>query len=236
MPSDADLFEAIKSVVWNVLCGVHTCLPGRIEKYDHVKQKAEVKPLLRKHYVDGEVKELPLIANVPVLWPRTADFVLSAPLVKGDGVLLLFAERSLDEWLSEGGLATPQYRRKFDLSDAVAIPGLYSFKGNGPIQGNDDVQVRYKGASIRIKPDGEIVLSGSKFTLGADVKKLVTEAFKTMFNDHVHNFTAAPSGSFSTSTPANLTTGTPGTPAGGAPATFISEIGDDELTSKTEAE
>jgi len=70
----------------------------------------------------------------------------------------------------------------------------------------------------------------------SNFKKLVNEAFQSVFNNHVHNFTAAPSGVFSTSTPAALS-GTPTTPpVGGAVAAFDGTMGSSELTSKTEAE
>jgi hypothetical protein len=55
-------------------------------------------------------------------------------LVAGDPVLLVFAERSLENWLNSGEVsAAPDYSR-FALKDAIAIPGIRS-KGN-PITPN----------------------------------------------------------------------------------------------------
>ena len=80
MPGEPDLYDAIKSVVDGTLAGMHICGPGRVEKYDHTTQKADVKPLLKRGLLDGTVEDLAIIPNVPVAWPRTSDFVLAAPM------------------------------------------------------------------------------------------------------------------------------------------------------------
>lgn len=181
MPGESDFEDAILAVVESRLVGMHVVLPGRIEKYDRDTFKANVKPLLKKKYNDGTEQELPIIVNVPVVWPRTANFEMSAPMERGDGVLLIFCERSLDAWLSKGGIVAPSDGRKFDLSDAIAIPGLYSFKQRA-LDSGDDVSIRYKKSSIRIKKDGGIEMGGDTDTLRA----LIDERLVNLFNAHTH--------------------------------------------------
>jgi hypothetical protein len=57
--------------------------------------------------------------------PSFADLVM--PISVGDPGLLVFADGSLDVWLSHGGLVDPLNDRHHALSDAVFIPGLRSF-------------------------------------------------------------------------------------------------------------
>jgi hypothetical protein len=165
MSGEPELGDAIAALVDSRLAGVHVALPGQIEKYDRATHKAEVKPLLKKRYTDGTSAELPVIVNVPVVWPRTSEFELSAPLARGDGVLLVFAERSLDAWLAKGGVIAPPDGRKFDLSDAIAIPGLYSFKADALTGDDDGFSLRYKDASIVIGDDGTVDINDGNFTV-----------------------------------------------------------------------
>ncbi len=150
------LATAVKKAVIFSLTGVNTCLPGRIEKYDYAKQKAEVKPLVKKLYVDGTTESLPVIVNVPVGWPKGGGGSLTFPLNKNDGVLLIFSQRSLDTWLSKGGDAEPGDPRKFDLSDAIAIPGLFPFSESGDAADNTSCLLTFKGGKLKIDSTGKI--------------------------------------------------------------------------------
>ena len=151
-----NLSEPLRAAVESVMSELHVCLPGRIERYDHIEQRAEVKPLLRRSYRDGDESDMPVIADVPVIWPRAGGASLTMPVKQGDGVLLVFADRSIDRWLVQGGEVTPDDRRKHDLSDCVAIPGLYSFVDESPQDNNEDVLLQYEGSSVRLTGDGNI--------------------------------------------------------------------------------
>ena len=111
---------------------------------------------------------------------------------------------------------------------------------------NTTTMYRNKDSYVKINDNGEIIAanannriilkSNGDIELGeGTLKKLVNEEFKTEYESHVHNFTAAPSGAFSTSTPAKVSGTVPGTPVGGAVATFLSQLTSSHLTSKTEA-
>lgn len=167
MSGEPTIGDAIAAIVDARLAGMHIALPGRIEKYERGTHKAEVKPLLKKRYTDGTEQELSIVVNVPVVWPRTATFEMSAPLKRGDGVLLVFCERSLDAWLQKGGVASPADGRKFDLSDAIAIPGLYSFKADALTGDDDGFSLRYKDASIVIGNDGTVDINDGNLTVEA---------------------------------------------------------------------
>lgn len=141
---------------------VHTALPGQIEKYDYSTQKADVKPLIKKKYVDGTIESLPVIANVPVVWPGGTNSSLTFPLKRGDGVLLIFAERAIGDWLAEGGDAEPEDPRKFDLTDAIAIPGLYPFNRTSQAENNSDVKLQNGTAKLILENNGKIAIGGAE--------------------------------------------------------------------------
>lgn len=141
---------------------VHVSMPGRIESYEAGTQKASVQPLLQLTLEDGTRQRLPVINNVPVVWPRGGGAILSFPLAAGDGVLLIFSERSLDEWLAQGGETAPDDPRSFDLSDAIAVPGLYPFSAASDAD-ERDVLLKFRGTELRLGADGDV---GIKTTAG----------------------------------------------------------------------
>ncbi len=147
------LTQAVSQAIQSRLNGLHVCLPGEVTKYDRAKSMAEVKPALSKAYLDDTSEEMPVITNVPVVWMRTANAVIHLPLAKGDTVLLVFSERSMDGWLSDGRVGAPPDRRKFDLSDAIAIPGLFPFSASNPASSDDAVEIVHGNASIKVTED-----------------------------------------------------------------------------------
>ena len=158
-----NLSEPLRAAVESVMSELHVCLPGRIERYDHTEQRAEVKPLLRRNYRDGDEPDMPVIADVPVIWPRAGGASLTMPVQAGDGVLLVFADRSIDRWLAQGGEVTPNDRRKHDLSDCVAIPGLVPFAGFGDVEATRDpdaVVVQYGETTWSVHDDGRVEVDG----------------------------------------------------------------------------
>jgi hypothetical protein len=165
--------ELLRLAVEAGLSDIHTCMPATIEKYDFEHQKASVKPSIKKTYRDGEVAEMPVIEGVPVVFPRSGGASLTFPVNQGDAVMLLFSERSLENWLIEGGEQEPGDPRRMDLTDAIAIPGLYSFKETSPQKNNTDVQLQYKGGQFVINPSGKIALGNQTGELIAILQEVV---------------------------------------------------------------
>lgn len=195
------LGDVIRHVTETRLRDVHTALPGRVEKYDPSTGKADVKPLVKRMFSDGTEQELPVVPNVPVLWPRTANAILHLPLAKGDGVLLVCSEKPLDLWLSSkmGRVVSPKDRRVFSLTDAVAIPGLWPFTEKTNVDDDSAVELRHKRTVITIRENGEVEINagnndvyivGGNVLLGAQgdvMKRLINETLVTLFNSHTHS-------------------------------------------------
>lgn len=109
----------------NQLSEVHTCMPGKVIDFDAASQTCSVQPALKRLYAgDDEATELPVIGDVPVVFPGSGDFWITFDVKPDSYVLLVFSERSIAAWLELGGLVDPEARHKFSLSDAIAIPGL----------------------------------------------------------------------------------------------------------------
>ncbi|NIQ92443.1 MAG: hypothetical protein GWN93_27060 [Deltaproteobacteria bacterium] len=139
---------------------IKVALPAKIISYDKDKQLAVVQPLVKKKYNDGSVVSMPQIFNVPVAHPRAGSAYIHMPIKKDHNVLLVFADRSLDKWLSTGGDVDPDDVRTHHVSDAIAYPGLYPFSEAEDIDNGDDIIVKNKNGDsqleMRIKPNNHL--------------------------------------------------------------------------------
>lgn len=109
---------------------VHTVIPGRIESYSgHKERRARVLPLLRPWLQNGLVVEVKPIPDVPVVFPSTMAGSLLFPLRAGDGVLLVFSETGLGNYMNGASVAAADADdpSRFSLSDCIALPGMFPF-------------------------------------------------------------------------------------------------------------
>lgn len=139
------------------LFDLHTCLPAVVEKYNKAKQTVDVTPALKRKYESGDLVTYPVILNVPVAFPRGGKFSITHPIKPGDNVLLIFSERSIDVWKKSGGIVDPNDPRKFNITDAFAIPGGYP--ENKPVEGASDTNVRIVNdkSLIEMTEDGKFL-------------------------------------------------------------------------------
>lgn len=142
------------------LLDVLTALPGKIVAYNG--GRATVQPTIGKRLANGDALPAPQIFEVPVIFPTGmgGKAKLSVPLEAGDPVLLLFSSRGLDEWKMTGE-ATPETLRTFDLTDAFAMP----FGGHAGACDAQNLSLEFGQSSIKITPDGEIVINSQKMTV-----------------------------------------------------------------------
>lgn len=155
---------------------VRTCMPGMVESYDADKQTVDVVPQLKNAYPDGEgdvsYVEHPKLSNVPVCFPRAGGFFMSFPIQKGDFVLLVFSERSIQAWREKGQTVEPGDRRLFPLDGAVAIPGVFpaaqtlaDADGTNMMLGRDGTP----GAQIKLTPTQVHLGGGAQFVALANL-------------------------------------------------------------------
>lgn len=152
-----------------VVASMHTGAIARVVSYDSTKQRARVQPVIRGRYDDGESFQFPQLVDVPVMFPQGGGYSITFPLQAGDHVWLVFSERSADEWRARGGSdVEPQSTRRFDLSDAFAIPGPRP--DNSPLLGVQNNAVALGSPSMRV----EISNGGIKIgTPGVDLLELL---------------------------------------------------------------
>jgi hypothetical protein len=151
---DDEAIDALRSFLETRLEEVNFCLPGTVQSYDG--RLAVVTPDLPKQIADGRVLAPPAIHNVVVRW-FAADVLgnvarITGPLKKGDGGMLVFSQRSIDDWIS-GSVKAPLDPRMFDLNDAFFIPGVN--RGSTVAAADtENLSVTYGTGGFKIAPSG----------------------------------------------------------------------------------
>lgn len=192
-----DIFtDAFNKFIRSKLDKVHTILPGKIEQYyGHTQRKARVKPFVKPRNINNEIIDIDPIDNVPVIFPSTKNFNMLFPINKGDGVLLLFAEAGIGNFLNSTSIQEADDLNKFSLDDCIAIPGLWSFLDTPKtVANNNDFYLIYEDAQIHIsKSTNEIIiknksgqikidLMGNIGMLGATEAFVKGNAYQQLFN------------------------------------------------------
>ncbi|WP_047236639.1 Gp138 family membrane-puncturing spike protein [Chromobacterium subtsugae] len=125
-----DQQQAIALAIDGAQAGLWTALPGIIQSFDSDAITATVQPaiqgIVQQPGGNYQAVNLPLLLDVPVVFPRGGGGVLTFPLTGGDECLVVFSSRCIDAWWQSGGVQIPMEMRMHDLSDGFALPGPYS--------------------------------------------------------------------------------------------------------------
>lgn len=182
------LAATIQVAINSILRDTHTSMPGIIVSYDRAKQLAQVQPALKRKLVNGEELSYPVIQNVPVLFQGNETIKTHFDLKKGDSVLMIFSERSIDKWQDSGNEIVPGDKRKHHISDAICIPGLRpNTKAFEPKGSEGSFVIENDGSFFEIKNDGKFLIKNSENELMSVLVELVDEIVTTLTNDAAGN-------------------------------------------------
>jgi hypothetical protein len=205
-PTMAEVFNRILTSFQH---NIHVSMPGVVKSYDSSTQKADIQPGIQEVLTDDkgepQVFDLPVLYNVPVIFPRAGDFFISFPISAGDTVLLIFCERPIDQWMEQGSFTAkdafpPGLRSMHDLNGAVAYAGMYP-SANALSEASSSHMVAGKdgGQQIAIEASsgeihaGESGSSSLEFVALANLVLSELQAVKTQFdainssfNLHIH--------------------------------------------------
>lgn len=154
-----DQVEALRAAMDGRLSEVWTALPGIVQAYDTGAMTVKVQPAIRGRIAlpDGSEKKvaLPLLVDVPVVFPAGGPFTLTYPIAAGDECLVIFSARCIDAWWQSGDISDPLETRMHDLSDGFALVGPFSQARVLPDVSAENVQLRTNDgkASVTMQPD-----------------------------------------------------------------------------------
>jgi hypothetical protein len=157
--------EIIPNIINSLLRGVHTAIPGKIEKYDRNTFRAEITPSIKHLTLKNEEVEVKPLTDVPIIMIGGSSGIIDIELVKGDNVLILICESGIGGWKSSDGgkQVAPDDLAHHTLNDAVAIPclipdGQSSSFANVPrilIDKNGDMALQNDNGNIKLSAAGQ---------------------------------------------------------------------------------
>jgi len=168
--------QSMKMLADSIFSSLRVSLPGIIESFDPESCTCTVQPALRGQLVDASgnysSSALPLLVDVPVIFPRGGGCTITFPIAADDECLVIFSDRCIDFWWQNGGVQETVDPRMHDLSDAFAIVGPQSQAKKISGVSTTSIQVRTDdGASfIELKQDGQVNITTSLLTVNGDVK------------------------------------------------------------------
>ena len=177
----AEPVEALRAALDGRQAEMWTALPGIVQSFDPAAMTVSVQPAVAGRISDEAGKaasvDLPILPDVPVVFPGGGGFALTFPVAAGD------------EWQS-GGVGEPMEPRMHDLSDGFALVGVRSqpnrlspavHTGNTQLRADDGsayVEITPGGAVTAVGPSSVTVRSGGSITL--DAPRIVIKGLLSM--------------------------------------------------------
>lgn len=144
------LEQLLTTAMESRLSDLNTAIPGIIQSFDPLTGLCSVQPALKREYKSGAVVNLPVVPNVPVIFPRSQNSYIYFPVKSGDSCLIVFSQRSIDTWISKGGVLAPEDERKHHISDAIVIPGLYPSSSPIPVENPESIEIKNLNTLMRL--------------------------------------------------------------------------------------
>lgn len=159
------LAEIIPNIINSLLRGVHTAVPGKIEKYNRDTFRADITPSIKHLTLKNKEITVKPLTDVPVLMFGGSSGIIDVELVKGDNVLIIVCESGIGGWKSSDGSkqVAPDDLSHHELNDAVAIPciipdGLLNAFASVPritIDKNGDMALQNANGNIKLNNNGQ---------------------------------------------------------------------------------
>jgi hypothetical protein len=188
-----DTEGAIRTALQSLQSSLWTAIPCIVESINFTTMTIEAQPTIQGIVEDENgVKtnvNMPVLPDVPIVFPSAGGFSLTLPIAVGDEVLVIIASRCIDSWWYNGGIGVPMETRMHDLSDAFAIPGprskprVISSISSSTAQLRNDAGTAY----IEIDASGHINIKGNLNVTGNIVASgEVTGAGAITLTTHTH--------------------------------------------------
>lgn len=161
---------------------IRVSLPGVIQSFDATEQTVSVQPAIQEVVSKPDLSKsntsLPLLVDVPLVFPRGGGFSLTFPVAKGDECLIVFADLDIDSWWQNGGSNNAQnLLLRHDLSNAFAILAPTSQPKVLPSYSTSALEIRSDDGSTYISmQQGEIDIQASTVKING-----------INFSQHVHS-------------------------------------------------
>ena len=162
--------QGLQSQIW-------TSFPAIVESVDLTTMTLECVPAIKgvNYQEDGSkiYVTMPVLVDVPIVFPSAGGFSITFPIAVGDEVLVVIGCRCIDAWWQSGGIQQPIELRMHDLSDGFAIPGPRSQPRVVSGISSTDIQIRNDSGTCLIGMGTDTKISFQNSTVS--LKKTLTD-------------------------------------------------------------
>jgi len=175
-PATGGAAQAYQALADSIFSTLRVALPGIIQSFDPEAVTCVVQPAIKGSVLDTHGQPvslaLPLLVDVPVVFPRGGGCTITFPVRAGDECLVIFSDRCIDFWWQSGGVQEPVDPRQHDLSDGFALVGPQSQKEKIGAISTDALQIRTDEgqAFIELKQSGEVNITTSQLTVNGNLQ------------------------------------------------------------------
>lgn len=189
-------FDAMERRLEQLSYRIRVAMPGIIQSFDEVKQTVSVKLAIRERLsIWGnpfEDIEIPTLLEVPVFMPRAGNFILTMPISPGDECLVVFTDNCYDSWWETGAVGNQMDNRRHDLSDGIAIVGIWSQPNKVDSYSTDsavlrsltgDCYIEVKESDVNIVAPTKVTVTGKEVNIDASESVVVNSPQATINAD-----------------------------------------------------
>lgn len=188
IPEDADLTDVLE--VWrrDIFMTLNCHAVARVESFNAEEQLVQATILYPQTFFvhvqaatyRKEIVDYPVLLECPLVVIKGSGFALKIPPQVGDECLILFNDRSIDEWFNSGQKVEPDSGRLHSMSDAIALVGISSkarslegFEEGKAVlgDGRDDIKV---GSGIELSSSSRISIRNQSTSLKAILTSLAS--------------------------------------------------------------
>jgi hypothetical protein len=161
-----DFSESLDFILEQFKKGFNTSLPAIIQSYDSTTKRAQVLPAIKRLFTDGTSQSLPILIDVPIIFPSAGGFTITMPITKGDSVLLIFTQRGITNFKNQFTESMPT-NSLLSIQDAVAIVGFGALQIT-PSSSTGCTMQNNQGSNAVIIEDGKVEIKKGSNTVIVD--------------------------------------------------------------------
>ena len=176
-----DYSESIGFILEQFKKGLKVCIPAIVQSYDSNTKRATVLPAIKQLFTDNTSLSMPLLLDIPVLFPSSAQYTLVMPILNGDCVLLIVSERGISNFKKKYEESLPT-NSLMSIEDAVAIAGFGALNITPATTTGCSMQNNSGVNAVIIEADKVSIIKGSNSisVLDSEIKATVSGASLTL--------------------------------------------------------
>ena len=192
-----DLVSKLDNLIDSHVSQIHTTTIGVIQSFNPETQTVVVQPAIKKVITSEDQTTIiytsanhPLLTNVPVVFPGGGDWFMTFPIKEGDECLIFSMERSIGEWMKNGGVQDPStYKRKLSFKDAIVMVGLNSKASSLPEFNAEQPELRNRAGDVKLTmTETGMILTGECQLTGDTDNAVRYSALETAYNELNNKF------------------------------------------------